>query len=717
MNKKIIISCIIGLSLVSLFLAKEYLFKATVSEQSLGVPLAEVKDIQNELRYKHASNVFWDQAAKTQKLYNGSEIFTGSSSQALLEMKNKDLIRVPQETLLRITEDAKSPGQLALNLEKGSLRIEGGKDSKGLKLRVGNENLEFSPQGSFGLFVKKEENGELSVSVASGSLSVKNGDQTKSLGVGQAIRLKAPSAEAAVPPSPSQSASPTTTELGHSGENDKAASEQKNPKVQLTEVEGNKIELIYPPSNKILYGQGLEFFKWKTHSNKKLELEYSKSSDFMTDTQKIDVSGLSDSVIPRDLQTGEYFWRVISFDNEIPQFSETWSFRVEGLKGSEAQPAQLVFKERGKWNLVVPVKDAKPQEKYHFQVSKKKDFSEIYDEYEGSSPLKTLIEEPGEFHVRLRKAFNGGAYSDWSKPVQQTVRPPLDQPLLNKGEERLGASEQVEMHLNWQEIPYATDYLVQLADTPKFGNVLKNIIVAKPPYLFRHSESKPGFLRVIGRSVEGEYSPSSQVYQVKGLVRGPAIEKKEVLPSLFETQDSSPQFHLLWGHRSQAKKYRIELSRDAKLADAENLETDNVEIFRNVSAEGWYYFRVWPVGDAEKYFFIPTPILAVSFAKPGNLIQPKVMTPKKNEVFLVPRGVPVSIKFSWSESPENEWYVLQMAQNPSFNSPIEEKIQAQEYVLKKPIPNGQWYFRIRGRNKYQASNWSDTGVFYFGVSQ
>lgn len=700
---------------MSLFLAKEYLFKATVSEQSLGVPLAEVKDIQNELRYKHASSVFWDQAAKTQKLYNGSEIFTGSSSQALIEMKNKDQIRVPQETLLRITEDAKSPGQLVLNLEKGSLRIEGSKDSKGLKLRVGSESLEFSPQGAFGLFVKKDENGELSVSVASGSLSVKNGDQKKSLGVGQAIRLKTSAVEATAPPS--QSVSPTTADSKSSGTVEAGASEQKIPKVQWTDLEGTKIDLIYPPSNKILYGQGLEFFKWKAPGSKKLELEYSKSSDFMTDTQKVDVSGLSDSVIPRDLQTGEYFWRVVSFDNEIPQFSETWSFRVEGLKGSEAQPAQLVFKERGKWNLVVPVKDARPQEKYHFQVSKRKDFSEIYDEYEGSAPLRTLIEEPGEFHVRLRKAFNGGAYSDWSKPVQQTVRPPLDQPFLNKGEERLGPSEQVEMHLNWQEIAYATDYLVQLGDTPKFSNILKNIIVAKPPYIFRHTESTPGFLRVVARSVEGEYSPPSQVYQVKGLVRGPIIEKKEVLPSLFEMENSSPQFHLLWSHRSQAKKYRIELSRDEKLAEAENLETDNVEIFRNVSAEGWYYFRVWPVGDSDKYFFIPTPILAVSFAKPGNLIQPKVMTPKKNEVFLVPRGVSVSIKFSWSESPENEWYVLQMAQNPSFNSPIEEKIQAQEYVLKKPIPNGQWYFRIRGRNKYQASSWSDTGVFYFGVSQ
>lgn len=707
--KKVIISGLIGLSLLSLFLAKDYLFKSSLDEQNLGAPLAVVLELNNELKYKHATSVFWDVANRKQKLFNGSEIFTGANSQAVIEMKDKSSVRMPEETLLRIIEDKSAPGGLALNLDKGSLQING--SGKGLKVKLGGTDFELgSEKGTFGVYIKKDLGGALTLSVSSGSLELKSGDQKKTLGTGEALKL-ALAAEG--PPQPE--VAPTEGTQG-SVETPKPTPTPA-PKLVLSEVESEKIELLNPPHQKILYGETLEFFKWKINAEKNISLEISSAPDFSTDLNKIDVSGLQEYVIPKDLRPGAYYWRVIATDQGIPQFSETRIFKIELLQGNEVLAPQLQFRERGKWQLIVPVKDAKAGEQFHFQISRNRDFTDIYDEYQGPQPLKSLMDESGDFYTRVRKSYDGGNYSTWSQPVQVHIRPPLATPELTKSSEELNSNEQVEAKLTWSDVPFAVDYLIQLSETPKFGMVVKNVVVAQSPYVLRHTLPQPTYMRLIARSAEGEYSPPSQSFKMKGLLKGPAIEKKEVLPSLFEKADSSPQLHLLWSHRPDAKKYKVEVSRDPKLAGSEISETDNVEFFKNVSAEGWYYFRVWSVGDAEKFHFAPTPTLAVSFSKPGNLITPNIMSPKNNEVFLVPRGIPVSIKFTWSESPHNEWYSLELSQNKLFKNTIEHRVEGQEFVLKSAIKNGQWYFRVRGRNKYQASPWSETGVFYFGVSK
>ncbi|MGE9745853.1 hypothetical protein [Bdellovibrio bacteriovorus] len=726
--KKIIVACLLGISVLSFIVAKQFLFKAEVNSENLGPTLAEVRNVKNELRYKHATGFFWADAAQSQKLYNGSEVFTGPSSEALLEMRNKDVIHVPAETLLRISENVQA-GTLALNLERGSLHVEGKGHGKPLSVRVGNSDLVLKADAPYGLFAKKDASGQLTLSMASGSVTLENGDQKKILGAGDALSIADPAASDKDDTDSGKQGEQDSAEGAGSGTSEVSAggggdikigpeSEvKKAPALKMTEVVKEKLVLVEPAPKKVLYGQGLEFFRWKGGEGKKLTLQTSRTADFLTETRSEDVSEMKEAVIPKDLGAGEYYWRLVENTDGIPHFSDTRTFRIERLGSAKIGQPALTFKERGKWSLNVPVKDAKPGEKFHMQVGKNKGFDEIFDEYEGPEPLKSFLDVSGEYNIRVRKAYGNNLYSEWSDPAKVIVRPPLSAPLLSKTDEKIGTTGLSEMTLAWNPVPYAVDYLVQIAEGPKFSRILKNVVVANPPYELKHNESVPGYMRLVARSVEGEYSPPSEVYQIKGVIKGPSIEKKEVLPPIFDQPGSSPQFHLVWTHRDSAKKYRVELSRDPKMAGSQMLETENVEFFHNVSEEGWYYFRVWPVVDESKLFGLPTPILAVSYGKPAPLITPKLVTPKKSEVFLIPKGVPVSIKFSWTESPENEWYALEMARNPNFKDATEIRVEAMEYVLKKPIANGQWYFRVRGRNKYMASAWSETGVFYFGVSQ
>lgn len=717
MKKQILIGCLLAITALSFFLAKQFLFKAELNNENLGPTLAEVRSVKNELRYKHLTSFFWADAAQSQKLYNGSEVFTGGSSEAQIEMRNKDVVVVPEKTLLRIT-DSPEGGSLTLNLEQGQFQLEGRGVGKPLNLRVGDSEITLKADSPFGLFARKDASGQVALSLSSGQITLEGDGLKKSLSAGQSVELKpiVPSAPVVAPGTGSAGGSGSVgTEPGPL--EGTATKRSAAPKVELKEVELEKIVLLEPPTKKVLYGQNIEFFKWKEIPEKAVTLEISRTADFLTEPRQQEVTGMKEAVLPKDMGSGEYYWRLIVKDKEIPQFSEIRSFRLENLKGNKIGDPVLNFKERGKWQLNVPVEGAKAGEKFHLQVGKNKGFDDLFDEYQGLEPLKSFIDTPGEYRVRVRKAFGNNLYSDWSDEKKIFVRPPLTAPLLSKSDEKLNDAGLVEINLAWTSVPYALDYLVQIGEGPKFTKILKNVVVEKSPYVLKHGETVPGYMRVVARSPEGEYSPPSDVYQVKGLLRGPAIEKKEVLPPLFEKPDGTPQFHLLWTHREAAKKYRVELSRDPKLANAKTMETENVEFFHSVTEEGWYYFRVWPVGDNSKYFSVPTPTLAVSYGKPGPLITPKLLTPKKNEVFLIPRGVPVSIKFSWTESPENEWYALEMAQNPNFTDATHIKVEAQEYVLKNPIRNGQWYFRVRGRNPYRASAWSETGVFYFGVSK
>ncbi|WP_232469028.1 hypothetical protein [Bdellovibrio bacteriovorus] len=673
------------------------------------------------------TGAFWADAAQSQKLFNGSEVFTGASSEALLEMRNKDLLHVPADTLLRISEDIKT-GALALNLDKGSVQVEGKGQGQPLSLRVGNSDVKLKSESPFGVYAKKDLSGNVTLSMSSGTVSLESGDQKKALSVGEALQISDPSAANKGVKSEQPGAATGTqgaggampgTSYGGSGEVNVAAesSPATASALQMTALPRENLILLEPESKRVFYGDGLDFFKWKSTDDKKVKLQISRSADFLTETRTEDVSGKAEAVIPKSMNAGEYFWRLVDESTDVPNFSESRTFTIENLGGVALGPPVLKLKERGKWTLTVPVQGSKPGEDYHLQVGKSKGFNEIYDEYEGTEPLRSFIDTSGEYNIRVRRYFGNMKYSEWSDAAKVIVRPPLSAPFLSKSDEKINSSGLSEMTLTWNAVPNAVDYVVQMADGPKFSNVLKNVIVEKGPYVFKHNESVPGYLRLLARSADGEYSPSSDVYRIKGVIRGPAFDKKEVLPPEMGKAGATPQFHLLWAHRSSAKGYRIELSRDAKLAGAQVLETDHIEFLHPVNEEGWYYFRVSPIVDESRYFSVPTPILAVSYGKPGPLITPTISSPKKSEVFLIPRGVPVSIKFRWSESPENEWYVLEMSQNPDFSGSTVLKVTGQEYILKKAIKNGQWYFRVKGRNKYQESAWSDTGVFYFGVSQ
>lgn len=688
MSKKIVIPLVIGLSLVTLFLAKSY-FDSTSSEENLGQSIAKLEKTANDVKYKHRGQMFWDQAKVPRSLYEGSEILTGSSSKADISFTDQTRLNIPAETLVKISLNREDPSSGAMfEILNGKVQMVVGQ--KPIHLLINGRALKIQGAEGSMLELHKNESG-MNVSAISGLVQI------------DAAELKSGNAVAITVKPPDDTA-----------ENDTAAksTEKKISEVLVNPIASPAIELLEPMVNKVFYGNKIEFFKWKSEELKNIFFEYSRTKDFSTEPVSLDYSDKDSAPLPAGLKPGNYYWRVVR-RGDVNIYSETRGFNIQSLAVNDIERPTLNFVSKGKWHLFAPVKGALASETFSFQVSQDSGFQNIYDEFEGPSPLKTLLDGiHGDVYLRYRKVYEKGIYSDWSASFKVFVRRPLEVPALAKAEKFDG--EKVRLELTWTKDQYAKDYLLEVSRTPKFAEIVKVVAVMDEKHSFSLLEPTETYIRIRARAQEGEISDSSNVFKVKGVLKGPTIEKREILPPLFDKPGGTHQLHLLWTHRERANKYRIELGRDSKLKDKKVYETDNVEFFTTVDPKGWHYFRVWSLGDEQKYYLAPTFILGSIYEDQGPLLTPQLFSPKKGETFLIPKGMPIAVRSHWSDAPGADWYIVEFSQSDKFTNPIRIEVAEEEYVRKEPLKNGKWYIRIKARNKYRTSDWSKAGEFYFG---
>lgn len=695
MKKVIVASIFLFLSLIAYF-ANDYFFSDENSAESFGDPLATVQGLKNEVRSKHESTYFWNEAKKGDVLYDGSEIHTGSNSESELKFNDGKSTLVPAETLLKLKKEKGIDGGdiLSLNLEAGSLQVMADKaGGQPLQVKIGNKKLQLGAKDRFGVLLKKEKEG-MFITPTAGEVEIKGLAGKERLKPGEQIVISAPAGEAG------------------------SADAVEGEALSYKELEAVVLRPKEPSGGVTIFEQDVRFFEWEAPADKSLHIQVAPDFYFSSILKQFDVTGKDRYVIPVDqFNSGDHYWRLVANQEKAPQYSVGSHFYVKRSTAAKMAEPVLRFKDRNLWQVELNSKESLDSS-YHFQVSKNTGFDPLYDEYEGKLPLKTELKEPGTYYIRGRQKMLGGVYSDWSEPVKQVIREPLQDVSVEVLSEQLNAKGEIELDLKWNKIPHAVDYLIQIGETPEFKKILKNTVTKTPPYTLTHVVGTAGYLRVLGRSIEGEYSPHGTAPAVKGLLKGPVITTKELLPQLLDDPNSSRQLHLTWERRSAAQRYRVEISRDVKLSSPRSEVTDRVEFFGSLPEDGVYFYRIWSLGDNSRYFMVPTPIYAGELRKVGSLLTPKIFLPKANEMVLVPSGMAVSMQFTWSEVPEAKWFDLEMAQSEDFKKNRQYfKVPDNKFLLSKRISNGQWFYRIRARNPYQTSEWTNKGVFHFGSSK
>ncbi|MFV3408555.1 hypothetical protein ACNH6C_08095 [Bdellovibrio bacteriovorus] len=964
-----------------------------VDETSLGKPLAVVREIRSQVRHKYPGDFFWRTAADGQKLYNGSEVFVGEKSAALLHFSGNRRARLSENTLLRISEDSGDRNNLILALNDGAFNLRSfPNDNTGIILRVDQAGLRIGPGSKYDLYVKKKEHA-LGLAMAAGQASIEGVEDKQLLTHGESVIVRSRSS-------------------GTNNSADGRAQETSKVELYIDQTIDPSIKLLLPAEKQMIYkNETNQVFLWESSPAERQTLEYSTHPDFYHIDGELDVTGQKTTPIPVAKLLGDVFWRVVSYKEGVPHFSTNSYFKVANLQKTKLSEPRLTFIERGKWQLDVSVVNSAPDSRYEFQVSRTERYQDLYDAFVGPSPFRSLIDQSGDFYLRVRRLYRNDLVSDWSdaikvqirnpltapelkvtsqsekaggvvaaqlawhgeeaaehfllrtsfnsdmrdskinrlpksktvfeineyltkpyyislqteskegevspssniitlhpsatalknlaassaaakaaelqaqkaaaaaeeerknaltaispednlvayigKPVRfewsgsapslefstvpkftqdiekvntagrsfvevtrkkagvlywrliaangkpgaarkitvvapsdinleradlrliergrweitakirdaknnqqfevqlsrtpdfstvldsrkgplsqgmevtnpgtyylraqkvyadkpsssvwsnvisAEVRPPLSAPVLLKEKEDLVSPVTVRVTVNWKPVTHATGYIIEIADTPKFGNVNLRVDLNSPEYAIDHSTKEPSYVRILARSKEGEISPASEVFKIKGVLPGPSVERYEISFGNIDVKGSQDQLHILWTHRKNAKKYFIEVGRQENLKDAKRFETRNIEFFMPVKEEGWYYFRLIPSSESPDFFDTPSQVYGVEYRKQSDLLAAALEAPTKGNRFKSGDA----IRFAWGQILGAAWYELELAKKQDFSGSVVYKVEARDYYLNKGLDKGRWYFRIRGRSSSQSSPWSES---------
>ncbi|WP_413612566.1 hypothetical protein [Bdellovibrio sp. HCB-110] len=467
----------------------------------------------------------------------------------------------------------------------------------------------------------------------------------------------------------------------------------------------SKFSVTSPADKSVFYVQQKIKFTWDGPGAETLQL--STVPKFTQDIEEYPVQGKNSLELTRT-KTEKLYWRL---NNKKKSFNLPGRmFTVLPQTDTLIESIDLHFIGRGKWEIFPQVKGARAAETYQVQLSHDAGFTKIYRDQTQSLNKGIEITEHGEYFVRAKKISEGKAISAWSNTVTQFIRPPLSAPILGKNEEQLISPEVIQVKLAWETVQNASSYLVEIADTEKFGSIQRSIIVRENNYSVEHSTKEPSYLRVSARSQEGELSPASKVFKIKGLVPGPAIDRYEVVFANYDDPKDTDKLHVLWSHRKNAKKYIIEVGRKEDLRDAQKFETVNIEFFRPVKEEGWYYFRLRPISGSTEFFDTPSSVYAIEYRKLKELNVATLDAPQKGQIVKA-EGAKPNVRFAWGQVLGAAWYELELARDTDFKNGVLYKVEARDYLLRSGIDKGRWYFRVRGRSQTQSSPWSPPSFF------
>ncbi|MFM6930003.1 MAG: hypothetical protein ACKOX6_16145 [Bdellovibrio sp.] len=465
-------------------------------------------------------------------------------------------------------------------------------------------------------------------------------------------------------------------------------------------------KLLIPLDGTIFYVGDKIHFEWDPFFLNS-SLEVSKVQNFSQDVERFDAKGTTSLNISTTNRLGKYYWRLAYSYEGKPQLTKTQTFTVSEAISTQIEKLTLRFMDRNKWELNFKIKDSKEQEEFIFQASLDSNFQKVEYELAGTLGKKIIISKPGSYFVRARRNFGSAKNQNWSNVVTLFVRPPLETPVLARQEEVLASPEVISIKLAWSDVKYAAQYNVDIADTPKFGNIKKTVKVPANTYTIEHSEKQISYLRVTAISAEGERSQSSNIFKLKGLLPGPSIEKYEIAFADLDKKQDTDKLHIIWDHRKNTQKYFVEISRTEDLKKTSIHETRNIEFYTPVPEPGWYYFRVRPESDNADFIYTPTTVFAVEYKKLDALSAAKFDSPRDGESFAFNKGN-YRIQFRWGQTLGAGWYDLEFSKTKSFSDSKTYKVEARDFLLRQGLSEGQWFYRLRGRNPNQASPWSET---------
>ncbi|QLY24808.1 hypothetical protein HW988_15430 [Bdellovibrio sp. KM01] len=499
-------------SLVVLGIAGVFLTQSTdTAEENLGRPLGVLRELKKEIRYKYTRTFFWKDAQEGRKVYDGSQIFVGPKSSALLVFAENRKIRLNEETLLRLSQVEQNPALIALQINDGGFNLKSGKGPMDpLVLNLDDGQFKIISKDAYDIYVKKSDK-KLSLSVALGNLTLQNVSGKTEVATGTSITLE----------------TGTVTENGTSSK-----------QIVAKEVSPISFNLLAPYDGEIVREQVQPvFFKWEAEGASALHLQYCSQPDFAENIVDLDVTSQQFFPIPLNTLKGDVFWRLVAHKDGVPIYSRSSFFKVGQVEAIHLQVSAPNYVRKGVWKVQATIADDN-KSNFDFQVSKTENYATLQDAYLGKAPFTSLLDSPGEYFIRARKNFGNGLFSPWSASQKVTIRESLKSPVIefsDRTEDRVG---NVISEIKWSEVPAAKQYIVQASNAASFNPVISQKTVTTVESAVQHSSPRKVYYRVIAVSEEGENSAPSNLLVSEGSSRLQEEEQKRLALEQSESDKS-----------------------------------------------------------------------------------------------------------------------------------------------------------------------------------
>ena len=309
----------------------------------------------------------------------------------------------------------------------------------------------------------------------------------------------------------------------------------------------------------------------------------------------------------------------------------------------------------------------------------------------------------------------------------------------------------------WNAVVDAQGYEVELADNEGFVNSIKQTLNGEQS--FAPQEVKPGslFMRVRAKGKKGLVSESSEIGRLDVTLPAPVlvavIPETAMYKTPAELQSGSHVFNLSWSARPFAESYELDWGTSAEFDKSKKFRLKSTERAIKVTNPLDYAARVRALGPdgiplsdysavqiaSFKKELLPPPPPPVLAAKPPTppvsvkapspapaSISPDVLSsstgirgpilqdPKPSSSYVTLEDSLSFVNFRWKPIAQAQGYELQIGQDADFTKIIETlHPNGTSITLKKELPEGKVFWRVRAKLKKGPTEWSD--VFNINV--
>ncbi len=357
-----------------------------------------------------------------------------------------------------------------------------------------------------------------------------------------------------------------------------------------------------------------------------------------------------------------------------------------------------------------------PNSKFDFELASDKNFETIVDRQSQITETKWLSPPltAGSYYARVRDATSESeTHRPWSSVLEFSVeilpRPVLAEPQLLAEKIDYQAPNTKKVKLAWNPVADASQYVVEMANSPKFKESQK-ISTESTELTLPNPTPGSTYFRVFAETKKGTRSRESRTGELKVTVKTPEIQ--ELKPQII--QGRSPEdpglplpVQLSWSDLQVVDSYLVEVSQDPSFAAPAEYSSSTPSTEVTLPTPGDYYWRVQARSKMGKPQSAHSKTGELKYILKVPLATPTLVEPFDQVTLFLQKNESPYVWFEWKEVRQATRYHLEISTDRDFQKGVVRvTTPARRYLVKNKMPSSTLYWRVQAQNDEKISFWS-----------